>query len=302
MEDNSCVNIQFFTCITQNKGHILLTFTMKGKILTTEEIRAFQRQIYGYYKHHGRDFPWRRTTDPYNILVSEIMLQQTQVERVHDKYLEFIKMFSNFNVLAEAPQGDVLAMWQGLGYNRRALALKKLALEIVEVYGGVLPQDVNKLSSLPGIGKTTAGAILAFAFNMPSVFIETNIRRVFIHEFFRKKEDVKDGEIFPLVEATMDRENPREWYWALMDYGSMLKRKTENPNRRSAHYVRQPSFAGSDRQIRGLIIKKLLDESNLSVKDLNESIGINLDHLGRILRGLIHEGFICEENGFYKIV
>ena len=275
---------------------------MKGKILTTEEIRAFQRQIYEYYKHHGRDFPWRRTTDSYNILVSEIMLQQTQVERVHDKYLEFIKMFSNFNVLSEASQGDVLAMWQGLGYNRRALALKKLALEIVEVYGGVLPQDVNKLSSLPGIGKTTAGAILAFAFNMPSVFIETNIRRVFIHEFFRKKEDVKDGEIFPLVEATMDRENPREWYWALMDYGSMLKRKTENPNRRSAHYVRQPSFAGSDRQIRGLIIKKLLDESNLSVKDLNESIGINLDHLGRILRGLIHEGFICEENGFYKIV
>ena len=302
MEDNSCVNIQFFTCITQNKGHILLTFTMKGKILTTEEIRAFQRQIYEYYKHHGRDFPWRRITDPYNILVSEIMLQQTQVERVHDKYLEFIKMFSNFNVLAEASQGDVIAMWQGLGYNRRALALKKLALEIVEVYGGVLPQDVNKLSSLPGIGKTTAGAILAFAFNMPSVFIETNIRRVFIHEFFRKKEDVKDGEIFPLVEATMDRENPREWYWALMDYGSMLKRKTENPNRRSAHYVRQPSFAGSDRQVRGLIIKKLLDESNLSVKDLNESIGINLDHLGRILRGLIHEGFICEENGFYKIV
>ena len=275
---------------------------MKGKILTTEEIRAFQRQIYEYYKHHGRDFPWRRTTDSYNILVSEIMLQQTQVERVHDKYLEFIKMFSNFNVLSEASQGDVLAMWQGLGYNRRALALKKLALEIVEVYGGVLPQDVNKLSSLPGIGKTTAGAILAFAFNMPSVFIETNIRRVFIHEFFRKKEDVKDGEIFPLVEATMDRENPREWYWALMDYGSMLKRKTENPNRRSAHYVRQPSFAGSDRQVRGLIIKKLLDESNLSVKDLNESIGINLDHLGRILRGLIHEGFICEENGFYKIV
>jgi len=301
MEDKSCVNIQFFTCITQNKGHIT-SLTMKGKILTTEEIRAFQRQIYEYYKHHGRDFPWRRTTDPYNILVSEIMLQQTQVERVHDKYLEFIKMFSNFNVLSEASQGDVLAMWQGLGYNRRALALKKLALEIVEVYGGVLPQDVNKLSSLPGIGKTTAGAILAFAFNMPSVFIETNIRRVFIHEFFRKKEDVKDGEIFPLVEATMDRENPREWYWALMDYGSMLKRKTENPNRRSAHYVRQPSFAGSDRQIRGLIIKKLLDESNLSVKDLNESIGINLDHLGRILRGLIHEGFICEENGFYKIV
>ena len=274
---------------------------MKERILTTEEVRSFQRQIYGYYRHHGRDFPWRRTTDPYKILVSEIMLQQTQVERVHGKYLEFIKTFPDFYTLAEAPQKDVLVMWQGLGYNRRALALKKLAEDVVKLYGGVLPQDVKKLSSLSGIGKTTAGAILAFAFNVPSVFIETNIRRVFIHEFFSKEEEVRDTEILPLVEATIDWKNPREWYWALMDYGSLLKKEVENPNRRSAHYTKQPSFNGSDRRIRGLVIKKLLDESNLSVKALNESIGINLDHLERILRDLIDEGFIREENGFYKI-
>ena len=274
---------------------------MDERILTTKEIKSFQRQIYRYYKLHRRDFPWRRTTNPYNILVSEIMLQQTQVERVHDKYLEFIKTFPDLEALASTSQKDVLVMWQGLGYNRRALALRKLAEDIVSQYDGMLPNDVQTLSSLPGIGKTTAGAILAFAFNIPSVFIETNIRRVFINEFFIEEEEVKDAKILPLVEATIDRKNPREWYWALMDYGSMLKREVENPNRRSAHYTRQPSFAGSDRRIRGLVIKKLLDESNLSVKVLNESIGINLDHLERILRDLINEGFIREENGFYKI-
>ena len=274
---------------------------MKERILTTEEVRSFQRQIYGYYRHHGRDFPWRRTIDPYNILVSEIMLQQTQVERVHDKYLEFIKTFPDFHTLAGASQKDVLVIWQGLGYNRRALALKRLAEDVVKLYGGVLPQDVKKLSSLSGIGKTTAGAILAFAFNVPFVFIETNIRRVFIHEFFRKEEEVKDTEILPLVEATIDRENPREWYWALMDYGSMLKRKVENPNRRSAHYSRQPSFAGSDRRIRGLVIRTLLHDGNLSEETLSKATGVSMDRLKRILKDLADEGFLRQENGFYKI-
>ena len=275
---------------------------MEERILTTKEIKSFQRQIYRYYKLHRRDFPWRRTTNPYNILVSEIMLQQTQVERVHDKYLEFIKTFPDFDALASASQKDVLAMWQGLGYNRRALALKKLAEDIVSQYDGMLPNDVQTLSSLSGIGKTTAGAILAFAFNIPSVFIETNIRRVFIHEFFSEEEEVKDAKILPLVEATIDRKNPREWYWALMDYGSMLKREVENPNRRSAHYTRQPSFAGSDRRIRGLVIKTLLKDNVLSAETLSEATSVSDDHLMRILAGLMDEGFICQENGLYKIV
>jgi A/G-specific adenine glycosylase len=232
---------------------------MKERILTTKEIKAFQGEIYSYYRLHCRDFPWRRTTNPYHIVVSEIMLQQTQVERVHGKYLEFIHAFPDFASLSKAFQKDVLALWQGLGYNRRALALKRLAENVVSMHGGTLPRDVEALSSLPGIGKTTAGAILAFAFNFPSVFIETNIRRVFIHEFFDGEDDVKDTEILPLVEAMVDRENPREWYWALMDYGSMLKKNVENPNRRSAHYTRQTPFEGSDRRIRGLVLKRLLN-------------------------------------------
>jgi A/G-specific adenine glycosylase len=275
---------------------------MKERILTTKEIKEFQRQIYRYYKLHRRDLPWRRTANPYNIVVSEIMLQQTQVERVHDKYLEFIKTFPDFDTLARAPQKDVLIMWQGLGYNRRALALRKLSEDIVSQYDGRLPSDVQTLSSLSGIGKTTAGAILAFAFNIPSVFIETNIRRVFIHELFGEEEEVRDAKILPLVEATIDRKNPREWYWALMDYGSMLKREVENPNRRSAHYSRQPSFEGSDRRIRGIVIKKLLKENALSAETLSETTSVRRDRLMQILAGLIDEGFICEGNGLYKIV
>jgi A/G-specific adenine glycosylase len=274
---------------------------MDERILTTKEIKAFQRQIYRYYKLHRRDFPWRRTTNPYNILVSEMMLQQTQVDRVHDKYLEFLKTFPDFESLSRAPQKDVLVMWQGLGYNRRALAVKKLAEDVVSRYDGRLPNDVQTLSSLSGIGKTTAGAILAFAFNIPSVFIETNIRRVFIHEFFSGEEEVKDAEILPLVEATIDRKNPREWYWALMDYGSMLKKEVENPNRRSAHYTRQPSFEGSDRRIRGLVIKTLLQDNALSTEALSEATGVSRDPLMQILSVLMDEGFICKEDGLYKI-
>jgi A/G-specific adenine glycosylase len=274
---------------------------MKERILTTKEIKAFQGEIYDYYRLHRRDFPWRSTTKPYNIVVSEVMLQQTQVERVHDKYLEFIHVFPDFDSLSKATQKDVLALWQGLGYNRRALALKRLAENVVSMYGGTLPQDVNALSSLPGIGKTTAGEILTFAFNIPTVFIETNIRRVFIHKFFDGKDDVKDREILPLVEATVDEENPREWYWALMDYGSMLKRNVVNPNRRSAHYTRQTRFEGSDRRIRGLVVKRLLSDKPLSAELLVKETGVSLDHLKRILSGLVNEGFICEDNGLFKI-
>jgi A/G-specific adenine glycosylase len=274
---------------------------MKERIPTKKEIKAFQEQIYAYYRLHRRDFPWRRTTNPYNIVVSEIMLQQTQVERVHGKYTEFIHAFPDFDSLSKVSQKDVLALWQGLGYNRRALALKRLAENVVSMHGGALPRDVEALRSLPGIGKTTAGAILAFAFNFPSVFIETNIRRVFIHEFFDGEEDIKDTEILPLVEATVDEENPREWYWALMDYGSMLKRNVENPNRRSAHYTRQTPFEGSDRRIRGLVLKILLNHMPLSAEILVEETGVSLDHLKRILSGLVGEGFICEDNGLYKI-
>lgn len=228
--------------------------------ITQRAIALFQDLILSHYRNHGRDLPWRRTTDPYRILVSEIMLQQTQVERVAGKYREFLNRFPDFASLARAPKSEILLAWQGMGYNRRAIALQKTAQRVVEEYGGRLPADVETLATFPGIGKATAAAICAYAFNMPVVYIETNIRRVFIHFFFPEKEGVRDDEILPVVERALYRENPREWYSALMDYGSVLKKRTANPNRRSASYSRQSRFEGSDRQVRGRLLALVLEE------------------------------------------
>ncbi len=159
------------------------------------------------------------------------------------------------SALAAAPLIEVLSCWKGLGYNRRALYLKEIARIVIDQYAAKLPDSPDELVKLPGIGSNTAGAVAAFAFNRPVVFIETNIRSVFIHHFFPDTADVRDSRILPLVEATLDRDNPRVWYWALMDYGTMLKETTANPGRRSAHYSRQSPFPGSDREIRGAILE-----------------------------------------------
>lgn len=202
----------------------------------------------------GRDLSWRRTRDPYRILISEVMLQQTQVSRVEDYYQKFMARFPDFGALARAKSADVLRLWQGLGYNRRALALHDLAKTVVREYGGALPRDREALEALPGIGSYTAGAVRTFAFNEQECFIETNIRRVFIHFFFPKRKKVNDREILPLITKTCPSERglTRKWYWALMDYGAMLgATMKKNPNRRSAHYAKQSKFSGSDRELRG---------------------------------------------------
>lgn len=275
--------------------------TSTYRALTEDEINTFRDHVYRYYALHGRDLPWRRTTNPYHILVSEIMLQQTQVERVTEKYGKFIARFPDFLSLASAGLKDVLSEWQGMGYNRRALALKGLAEIVTSRYDGELPRTVEGLSKLPGIGTTTAGEILAFAFNIPTSFIETNIRRAFIHHFFPDEEAVKDRQIMPLVEATLDRDNPRTWYYALMDYGSMLKKVVQNPNQRSAHYKKQPPFADSDRKIRGLILRILLEESDLTRDHLEGRIGADPDRVQGILTGMTVEGLIREDGGMYRI-
>ena len=269
--------------------------------LTPEQVSAFQEAVYRYYNLYGRDLPWRKTDDPYHIVISEIMLQQTQVERVMPKYTQFIALFPDFLSLAQAALKDVLLVWQGLGYNRRALALVRTAYIVSSEYGGVLPQAPEELAKLPGIGKTTAASIYVFAFNKPAVFIETNIRRVFIHQFFEGKETVSDREILSLVEETMDIANPRLWYHALMDYGSMLKKIIQNPNRKSSHYRKQPPFEGSDRQVRGEILRILLKDSSISLSDIEQNISIASRRLKKNLDQLEHEGFIKERGGTYTI-
>jgi A/G-specific adenine glycosylase len=255
-------------------------------------VREFQRTVYAHYQENGRELPWRVTKDPYRILVSEFMLQQTQVQRVIEKYREFIAQFNDFTALARAPLRDVLAAWQGLGYNRRALSIQQTAQRVVTEYDCRLPDSVSILETLPGIGPATAGALVAFVFEQPVVFIETNIRRVFIHFFFPDRTGVTDREILPLVERTMDRDRVRAWYYALMDYGSMLPKLAPNPNRRSAHHHRQGPFPGSNRQIRGLILKALVANPLLSEKDLVKKVAKQPERTRTIIDRLVQEGFL----------
>lgn len=281
---------------------------------------SFKNAVRRHYRIFGRhDLPWRKTRDPYAILVSEVMLQQTQVSRVEGFYGRFLDKFPDFQTLAKAPRSEVLAAWQGLGYNRRALSLKRLAETVIREYKGKLPDDRAALERLPGIGKGTSGSLMAFAFNKPEPFIETNIRRAFIHHFFpRTRNGVTDGEIERYIQSTMDRAHPREWYWALMDYGAALGKTAKsigsNPNRRSAHYKKQGLFRGSDRELRGRILRYLLSrkrmegggvEKGIRRGRLAEVIGISgftrSPKVERVVSDLLREGFIIEKRGFIHI-
>ncbi len=265
-------------------------------------IPAFRKIIWAYYRHHKRPMPWRETTDPYKVFVSEVMLQQTQVSRVLEKYPPFTKKFPSFAALAKAPSSSVIALWQGLGYNRRALFLKRSAEIIMHDHGGRLPDDVDRLRKLPGVGSGTAGSLLAFAFNKPSAFIETNIRRVFIHFFFSKKKSVSDEMIMPYVVAALDKKNSREWYWALMDYGAMLAKTTENPNRRSKHYAKQKKFEGSMRQIRGAIVRVLLSTPSVTVQGLVRTTRYDALCITQALEALCKEKLVIKIRGRYMLV
>jgi A/G-specific adenine glycosylase len=262
---------------------------------------AFRQIIYRHFQRHGRDFPWRRTDNPYQILVSEIMLQQTQVERVARWYGPFLTAFPDLATLAQAPVQAILRVWQGLGYNRRALSLKRLARRVVEEFGGRLPDSMEVLRTLPGVGPATAGALAAFAFNQPAVFLETNIRRVFLHFFFPSAIGVRDRQLLPLVEQTLDLTCPRLWYYALMDYGARLKMQASNANRRSAHYRKQSPFENSDRQIRSRILQMLLNDSPLQQERVEEAGGQIPARVRRIISQLVAEGFLEQREGVLSI-
>lgn len=275
--------------------------TANGLLLVPSEVRAFRKKIYTYYRKYGRDLPWRKTVNPYHILVSEIMLQQTQVERVLEKYDEFIIAFPDFPSLARASLRKLITVWQGMGYNRRALALRSLAQTLMNEHHGKLPSDPEDLIALPGIGRYTAGAVAAFAFNQPVLFIDTNIRRVFIHTFLHDQENIKDEDILPLIQQTIDASDPRTWYNALMDYGAMLKREQINPNRRSAHYQRQSPFENSNRQIRGRILKVLVEESPLTRSQIMKKSGMDPERVKLNLVELSNEGFIKKQGKFFSL-
>ncbi len=235
--------------------------------------RAFVRRVWSYYDTAGRHtLPWRKTRDPYRILVSEVMLQQTQALRVVPMYKAFLKRFPTVGALTKAPLKDVLVAWQGLGYNRRAKALHETAKKIVAIHKGRFPKNYEDVLALPGVGPYTAGAVMAFAYNEAVPVLETNVRTVYLHHFFKDDTDVTDKELMKLVERTLDRERPRDWYYALMDYGAHLKQTIGNQNQRARAYSKQSAFKGSDREIRGAIVKELSQRSTVTRPALHNSL------------------------------
>jgi A/G-specific adenine glycosylase len=244
--------------------------------------------------------PWRFSRSPYKVLVSEIMLQQTGINRVMAKYGPFLRTFPTIRHLAQARVAEVLHAWKGLGYNRRALALLSIAGIVCQDHGGRLPRNLADLLMLPGIGRATASALLVYAFNMPVAFVETNVRRVYLHYFFPGETGVTDARILPLVEATMDRVNPREWFYALMDYGTMLAETGENANTRSARYRKQAAFEGSVRQMRGKVLEVMLALGSGTRLDIVKALGGPDRRLDGALQQLVKEGFLHSSRGRFS--
>ena len=265
-------------------------------MVNNKQIKSFRALVMDYYAANKRDLPWRQTTDPYKIMVSEIMLQQTQVERVIPKYLSWIKRFPYIQSLAASSLREVLTYWSGLGYNRRGQNLWRTAQVLEREYAGSFDSfkaaenhKKDPLTKLPGIGSYTAAAIRAFAFNQPIVMIETNIRTVYIHHFFAKRQSVSDKELMPLIEATLYRDNPKDWYNALMDYGTHLKSTIGNMSKNSKSYAKQSSFAGSNRQLRGKILRQLLLQSPIDKALLRDSLNEDYDRFEKSIQQLVNE-------------
>ena len=270
-----------------------------GEVPSRPTPARFRALVWRYWKKDGRhELPWRKTKDPYRILVSEVMLQQTQVSRVIEKYKEFLKRFPTVRILAKAPLSDVLKVWSGLGYNRRGKYLHDTAKEIVAV------GNIKKALAgpLPGVGPYTRAAVRAFAYNGPDVLIETNIRAAFIHHFYSsilQNTAITDAEILPLAQKAAEGQDPRKWHWALMDYGAYLKRTGVRNNSRSAHYTKQSKFEGSLRQARGAILREL-HKSPVNPMRCH-LIGFGKERLEEALEGLARDGLIVKEKGKWRI-
>ena len=264
------------------------------------EIGEFREKVLCHYRDKGRKLPWRGA-EPWGVMVSEFMLQQTRAERVIPFWKNWMRLWPVPVSLEQASFEDALRAWSGLGYNRRCYYLKKCATVIVNKHNGTVPKTSEELRALPGIGPYMAGAIACFAYNRPEVFIETNIRSVLLHCFFPDRNDVRDKELFPILEEALDYSDPRTWYYALMDYGSSLKKLSENPNRRSAHYVRQSPFIGSFRQARGKVIRALVSMGPSKAEEIAIVNGLTGEKLYRVLERLKEESMVAEEGGIYRI-
>jgi A/G-specific adenine glycosylase len=245
--------------------------------------------------------PWRGIDDPYGVLVSEVMLQQTQVARVTIRWAEWMAAFPTIDALAAAPLAVVLDRWQGLGYNRRALALKRCAEEVVQRFAGDVPADPAVLMTLPGIGPATAAAVCCYAFRRPVPFIETNVRAALLHAFFADADDVPDRALRPIAEAVWDPDDPRGWGYALTDFGADLKRTLPNPSRRSRHHTRQSSFEGSRRQKRARLLRAVLGEPGRTAATYADVVGMAASDAFELLEALASEGLLARSGEAWSV-
>lgn len=293
---------------------------------TPEELLAFRATVRERGRELYRDLPWRRTRDPYAIWISEVMLQQTQVSRVDGRWQRWLERFPTPAALAAAEPADVLDEWQGLGYNRRALAVHRAAQAVCEA-GGQMPVAERELVALPGIGPATAAGIRAFAFNLHGVYLETNVRTVLLHELLSGREGVSDRELFALADLTCPPDgeegtapfshpdDPRTWYYAMLDYGAYLKRTVPNPSRRAKAHARQSRFEGSHRQKRAEMVRLLLahradpaggapeDALAKELSQLEQKAGrtaIGAKDARALLLELAAEGFCRQEGGIWR--
>ncbi len=261
--------------------------------------KAFIDVLWKYYDQHVRIMPWRLpehdgSFDFYKILVSEFMLQQTQVDRVTPKFNAFIQNFPTLQHLANATLEAVLLNWQGLGYNRRAKYLLETAKYLQQ---NGLPKSPEELTRCKGIGINTAAAIFTYAYNQPYIFIETNVRTVYIHHYFNDQTNVPDPDLLGVLSRTIDMAQPREFYWALMDYGSFLKRSGIKSHTKSKQYAKQSVFKGSVRQLRGEVLRQALHKPK--VQGLIDRI--NDSRLPIVLEQLQLEGLIEIEDNVVQI-
>jgi A/G-specific adenine glycosylase len=261
-----------------------------------EKIQQFQKKVFSFYRKKKRELPWRKTTDPYKILLSEFMLQQTQVNRVVLYYEQWTAKWPTIYALSVASLPEVLQMWMGLGYNTRAVNLHRAARKIVANYHGDVMTAVKQYKDLPGIGRYTSHAVQIFSANADLVTVDTNIRRIFIREF-NLSEQVSDKEIWKLAEACLPRGKSRDWHNALMDYGalSLTAQKTGIKPK-----TQQSRFEGSDRQIRAQILRYLLTK-DMSISELKKNLGIEQMRLFPILEKMISEKIIVKEHKIYRL-
>ena len=265
-----------------------------------QQRNAFRRLLQQKGRELYRPMPWRDNTDPYYVLVSEMMLQQTQVARVVPKFKEFVSAFPDISSLALTPLANVLILWNGLGYNRRAKFLHDAAKMIVNDFGGEVPLGAPELQSLPGIGANTAGAVRAYAFNQPALFIETNIRTVLLHHFFESMAGVTDKQLLTVLERVLDRKNPRQFYWATMDYGAWLKAHGFGQVHRARAYKKQTPLKGSRREMRGRILKALSAHDFLSNEDLQAAVQAD-DRYELAVRSLVADGLVSASSSGYLL-